>query len=170
MASRQQGSAMSKQEKASWSLLVTNLVVGAWYLSALLALGTDLAGQLEAMMGLFIRLTIVSVVLAILGEIVMHALAEKDQNKVELDERDRLISLKARRNGYFVLVSAVVLVMSMLTFIGFTKGVESSLPDSVTTLVQQAGHAFFMANLLVLALMLTEVAIQGSRVFYYRRG
>jgi hypothetical protein len=162
---------MSKQEKASWSLLVSNLAIGVWYFSMLFGLGTDLAAQVGAMVGLFIKLTVVSIVLAVAGEIVMYALSGNSKDTVEEDERDQLISLKARRNGYFVLVSAVILLMAApVVTIALTLRIPPTAPDFATAFLQQAGQAVFMANLLLLALMLAEVVIQGSRVFYYRRG
>jgi hypothetical protein len=159
---------MSKQEKASWSLLVVNVVIGLWYFSALFELRTDFATQLETMARLFVKLTIVAIVLSILGEIVMSVLEGDSKDVVDADERDRLISLKARRNGYFVLVSAVVILMvALVVGIGVTLRIPPSTP---ATFFQLLGQAIVIANLLLLALMLAEVAIQGSRIFYYRRG
>ncbi len=169
---------MSKQEKASWSLLITNLIIGVWYFSKVLSLGPDLAAQMGTMVGLYVKLITVAITVAIAGEIVMYAISDESPDKVAQDERDQLIRLKAQRNGHYVLVAVVIaLLMALLMSIGFTHSAASGVTSSVMAplqpvreFLQWAGQAIFMANLLFLALMLSEVAVQGSRVFYYRRG
>lgn len=162
---------MSKQEKSSWVLLAVNVIVGIWYFSAIFALGADVPLHAPQMGQLIARITIVAIAVAILGEIVMHAIVGKAHDAVELDERDRIIGLKACRNGYFVLVSAVIVLMvALVAAIGFTHRVPSSPPGIILSFLKEAGEAIFMANLLLCALVLTEIAIQSSRIFYYRRG
>jgi hypothetical protein len=162
---------MSEQERLSWSVLVINLVIGFWYFSEIFASGTDFLLQMQTMVQFFIRLAILAIVLAILSEIVMYALNGKGTDRVESDERDRLIMLKSQRNGHFVLVTAlIVLMVGLVVATGLTLRTEAQAPPLASTFLSRTGEAIFMANLLLLALILTEVAVQGSRVFYYRRG
>jgi hypothetical protein len=162
---------MSKQERASWSLLVINLIIGVVYFSKVFASGVDWRLQMAATSRAFVQVTILAIVLAIVAEIVMNVLNGKDQDRVAADERDHLIMLKSRRNGHFVLVTALIVLMGTLVVAsGFTLGDARHAIDAAGAAFSRAGAAILMANLLLLALVLTEIAMLASCVFYYRRG
>lgn len=162
---------MSEQEKASWSLLIINVIIGAWYFSTVFEMGTDVLAQMRVLIALLIKVTLLAIVLGILGEVLMHWLAGRSRDKVARDERDQLINLKAQRNGYFVLAAALIALLHVLLAVALgmpERIAERSL--AISGFLEKAGTAIFMANLVLLALVVTEVAVQGSRIFYYRRG
>lgn len=160
---------MSKQERTSWALLILNLIVGLWYFSAVFTMGPGLimGPQLGSLIA---RIVIVAIVIGIAGQIVMNCLVTKQRDAVDLDERDRLIGLKAFRNGYLALGIAVVILM-----VGLFVLTRLAHPATGELAIDTNEFAFkldttFIANLLLCALVMTEVVVQTSKVFYYRRG
>ena len=109
---------MSRQERISWVSLVVNVVIGAYYFSAIFDLAES--GELygPAMAGLIFRLIVIAIVIGIAGEIVLTVLSGRAADKVSADERDRLINARATRNGYYVLTAGVILLTSHIVLVG----------------------------------------------------
>jgi ABC-type multidrug transport system permease subunit len=166
---------VSKQERASWTALVVNVLIGVWYFSAIFSLPGDLNLYSRALMQLIIKMIIVSIVVAIAAEIVFHILAGQPKDKVSEDERDQVIDTRAARNGYYLLVAGVFVIITRIVMAvsveqmpafkraGHTAGV-------IETLFATPVSPIYIANLLLLAFFAAGTAVHASRIFYYRRG
>jgi hypothetical protein len=173
---------MSQQERASWVSLATTLLIGYWYFSRVFALpaASDLHGG--AMAGLVLRLIVLAIVIGIAGEVLLN-LAQRSMrdgasaDATTLDERDALIGLKATRNGHVALFAGVVFVLVQIALIegigGWMRGRHRDSPAATTVLEQILTGpltAMHVAQLLLLVMTLSSLAIYASRIFYYRRG
>ena len=93
----------------------------------------------------FIWLVVALVVLNILGHIFAAAFNTPENE----DERDKLIELKAARIQAFLLAAGIV-----MTILASLK-----LPN-----------VFFVINLLILFLVISEIVEKAVQLFYYRKG
>jgi uncharacterized membrane protein len=94
----------------------------------------------------------VSIVARIIIQIVFHiinAIATREENVPVTDERDKLISLKATRNSYYVFSSGFVLAVMSLA-------------------VGMPVYGIFIA--FVATGLLAEIIDNGSQIYYYRKG
>lgn len=167
---------MSKQERVSWVSLIVNLVIGYWYFERVFSLpaGADLLGS--GMARFAINLIILSIFIGIASELVLHAVQKRaggeGADKSQIDERDRLINLKASRNAYGVLSAAVIIVLVQIALIeGIYSFRRRPEPDTVLELMATGPLApMHIAQLLLLALTLGGITVYVSRIFCYRRG
>ena len=167
---------MSNRERISWVGLIINLVIGGWYFSRVLALpaDADVFGPHMAMfaVGLVTTAIIVAVVCEILLRMVQKGVGG-GTDAAPQDERDALIDLKAVRNAHGVFVFAIILVLVQIALLDWARRYRDRRPDPETILgVLGTGplEAMHVAQLLLAALTLGAVALNASRVFYYRRG
>jgi hypothetical protein len=166
---------MSKQERVSWLSLAVNLVIGFYYFSAVFALAASGEIYGPAMAGLILKLVILAVIVGIAGEIVLRILAGAASDKIASDERDKLISAKAMRNGYIVLTVGVAALTSHIVVVGGLDRFSADYPIAKPTMdfigtVLHPLAPIVIAQFLLLASMTASTAIYASRIFYYRRG
>jgi hypothetical protein len=139
---------MSFREKSAWISLLANLAIyGFYFVTLASALGRGDAGRTE-FFGLFVGCFVALIVVTIALTVANAVLSPKDATAPE-DEREKLISMKSRAFGYFVLASAIVMAAGAAYF--GTSG-------------------FLLANGLFFALVLGEVLQSGVQIFHYRRG
>jgi uncharacterized membrane protein len=94
----------------------------------------------------------VSIVARIIIQIVFHiinAIATREEKVPVTDERDKLISLKATRNSYYVFSSGFVLAVMSLA-------------------IGMPVYGIFIA--FVATGLLAEITDNGSQIYYYRKG
>jgi len=168
---------MSQQERVSWISLIVNLVIGYWYFERVFSLPAqaDLFGP--GMAAFAIRLIVLAIVLGIACEIALRIVQKGasggDPDRNRIDERDRLIDLKASRNAYGVLSVVVVIVLVQIALIEMSPRFWHRMPVPETVLgLMGTGPlaAMHVAQLLLLALTLGGITVYVSRIFYYRRG
>lgn len=142
---------MPFREKTAWTSLITTLGIwGAyfWAISRFLLDRRGLSGLPADTVGLFIAgvvaIIIVQIVLAIAVAIVSGKQAD-----TPMDERERLIDLKAARTGFYAL-NAAVFCVSGLWLAGASPLV--------------------MANGILLSMVIGEVIHSGGKIVGYRRG
>lgn len=148
---------LSMREKSALISLLAVLFVYGGYFADLLSGNADqtLSGMLYASIGVIVALVIIQVVFnAVLG-----AFAGKDAN-APADERDRLIGGRAAVLGHHVLSAGVVIVLCRMVIGGAMS--ESAGVEEVTL--------FEVANLLLFALVLSELVFYGAQLYFYRRG
>jgi hypothetical protein len=125
-----------------------------------------------------LNLIIVAIFAGILGELVLRLIQSRTGGdptmREKLDERDRLINLRAGRNAYVVLVVAVA---SVLGLIAVTQWKQSwgvaAIPAPDTVLVRMINGPLtgpLTAQLLLLALTLAGLCKYATRIVSYRRG
>lgn len=153
---------MSKQERAAWLSLIVEGAVALYYVSALFAMGPDINLHGPLMAGLIGRVIMLAIILGIISEIIMNGIIRRNADKVPGDERDALISAKSFRNGFFVLAVGCA---SLIGYIVLSAGGRTWWINEILDL-----SPVYAAHLLLLALMLSSAVINGSRIFYYRRG
>lgn len=93
-----------------------------------------------------------SIVVRIIIQIVFHiinAIATREEKVPVTDERDKLISLKATRNSYYVFTSGFVLAVISLA-------------------IGMPVYGIFIA--FVATGLLAELMDNGSQIYYYRKG
>jgi hypothetical protein len=137
---------MSFQEKSTALMLGIIAVVYGWYF---VVVGSQLRNTAVTEIGYkaVMLVTVVAVVvLAIVGHVLIVAVAPRDADAS--DERDRLIDLRGEGIGGYVLgtaaVAGLLLAVAELDF-------------------------FWIANVLLAGLVLSEVASGVAKLVYYRR-
>lgn len=136
---------MSFREKSAWISLLSIAGIYAAYFWSVFRAGPRAAGsEFGGLLGTVIVLVIVQTVLTI-----AVALFTPKEAKAALDERERLIDLKATRFAYAVLAGSV----ACACFFGGFK------PPIV-----------FNANALLFMLVVAEILRSGSQIVQYRRG
>ena len=80
---------MSRQERASWITLAINLIVAIGYFSGVLGMPGEVDVYSREMARLIIRITFISIVLAIAAEILIHWLSDQPRDVIPGDERLR---------------------------------------------------------------------------------
>ncbi len=135
----------SFEEKSAWIQLIALVVVlGGYFVTAAHMLRTGVT-EIVAFAPLFI----ISVVLLVIVLGVSHAVVAILSRVDGRDERDRLIEWRAESNSSWILGAGVI--------------------TAVTGLVMQVGGVW-VAHLLMLALLASEVAKLVFQLVYYRRG
>jgi hypothetical protein len=136
---------MSFREKSAWISLIIHIVIfGGYFLS--LADAWDHPGRGPLGVGLLIG----AVVLLVLNSIALNAavaLWSPKEAEAPADERERLINLKAERIASYVLSGNVILLIGAL-------------------LVNWDG--FLVANLLLAAMVISEVTKAVAQIVYFR--
>lgn len=138
---------MSFQEKSAWIMLLSLLVAGVIYILWVREASLDFSGLAPPLLPPIIGFTIVCVLIAVLGHIVVSVLAPKEANAAE-DERQRRINDRAGHlSGTFL---GVGIVMSLGFFF----------------LTQSSSLMFYMA---FASLFLSHIVEYGLQIFYLRR-
>jgi hypothetical protein len=167
---------MSNRERISWVGLIINLVIGGWYFRRVLALpaDADVFGPHMAMfaVGLVTTAIIVAVVCEILLRVVQKGVGGGTDAALQ-DERDALIDLKAVRTAHGIFVVAIIVVLVQIALIDWSQRYRGRRPEPETILgLLGTGplEAMHVAQMLLAALTLGAIALNASRIFYYRRG
>lgn len=140
---------MSFKEKSIWaSFFIILLVYGKYFLYVFDGLST---GSLDKgdISGLFIGAVVALIVYQIVFHIILAVLNSKQADEPS-DERDRMISTKAGNVSGWVLGFAV-----------FTIAAHIFIYDL---------NALWSANLLMLAMVISQLSAYAMQLFYYRRG
>ena len=136
---------MSFREKSAWISLLSMSGIYALYFLSLSHPEPPTAGpRFGGLLGTIIALVVVQTVLTIAA-----AIFSPKEAKAPLDERERLIDLRATRFAYAALASSVACACF---FGGFNPPIV------------------FSANALLFILVLTEILRSGCRIVQYRRG
>ena len=138
---------MSFEEKSTWTVLFTFLLVYGWYflqVSAALAHNDVASVDYQSTMGITVA-ALIGITIA--AHIVLAILAPEDTDKP--DERDREINVRGEYIGGFV-VSTTALAAMVLAML--------EMPH------------FWIANALLLGLVAAELVTNCIKIFYYRRG
>ena len=130
------------REKSLWVVVLSTVVVYAFYFWRAVAIGSADPGRVG---GLFLEAAILLVALQVAGQIAI-AVGTRPQPD---DERDRLIAMAATRNAYRVLV----------------VGAWGVIGVAVLSL-----GTFWSVHAMLLAIVLAELTRWGSQLFYYRHG
>jgi len=135
----------SFEEKSVWIQLISMVaVLGSYFVIAARMLSNGVTVVI-AYVPLFIVAVIMLVVVLVAGHVVV-AIASKPEGR---DERDRLISWRAESNSSWILSVGVL--------------------AAITGLVASVGSVW-IAHLLMLSMLVSEVAGFVIRLVYYRRG
>ena len=166
---------MSQQERVSWVSIVVTLIVGGWYFSYVFGLPADanLAGH--SMTRLVANLIAISVILGMLSELVLRWVSLRScagtTDRAPQDERDTLISLKATRNAYIAQFFGILIVLLQIVLVEWLQRSVHSAPATVLEQILIGPlSALHVAQLLLLAMMLTSATVYVSRIYFYRRG
>lgn len=147
---------MSYQEKQNIVNIFSGLLITAIYASMIwkrqLAGNFDLREDFDTWGLIFLIYIGVSIVVRIIIQIVFHiinAIATREEKVPVTDERDKLITLKATRNSYYV----------------FTGGFVLSV---ISLAIGMPVYGIFIA--FVATGLLSEIIDNGSQIYYYRKG
>ena len=138
---------MSFREKSAWITLVLLIGFGIYFIevgSHLLRPTAPHVNHFE----LFVLLVIAMVILETASHIVFAIQSPRDA-KAPLDERERMIALRATRPAFFVLLVGAFLSIGTM-----------HLGASTWTL----------AHCVLLAIWIAELTRFGTQIYYYRRG
>jgi len=137
------------KEKSTWVSLVIMLFVYYGYFSRVLDGFLNNSLNKGENVGLFIGAVVVLVIFQVVFQIIAALSNVKDADQ-PTDERDRLFAVKAGNASGWVL-SGCVLTIALLIFV-------------------EDLNSIWAANLLVLALVISQVVCYIVTLFYYRRG
>lgn len=147
---------MSYQERRSLVAIISSIVIAAVYFAYMLqraaADGVDIAQDTHFWASSILILIPVSIVARIVIHIIFsitNTIATREQEPEFMDERDKLIELKASQNGSNVFILGFFLSM-------------------VTVVIGLPPAAMFIA--LIVAGMLSALVTEASQLLYYRRG
>ncbi len=147
---------MSYQVKQNIVNILSGVLITAFY--ALIVIQRHQEGQFnlkedfDAWGVIFLIYIGVSIVARIIIQIVFHiinAIATREEEVPVTDERDKLISLKATRNSYYVFSSGFVLAVMSLA-------------------IGMPVYGIFIA--FVATGLLAEIIDNSSQIYYYRKG
>ncbi len=138
---------MSFREKSAWIALVTYGVVFGGYFLVLFQNWQDSYGRFLSI-GLLVGAVIALIVIATVLTIVAALLNPKEAN-APADERETLIDLKAERIASYTLSVGVLLMIGAL-LLGW--------------------NPHLVANLLLAALVVSELVKAGAQIAYFRAG
>lgn len=144
---------LSFQEKSALGTLTANLVVGALYFSS--AWNLWRADQFST--PIMLKLAFGYVLVLIIGLVIYHAVVAAIDRPESDDERDRLIGWRSAAIGGIVLGFGVFAVIVHV--------VGGALFGS-----QATTSPMFIANALLLAVLVATVAELGAKLWFYRRG
>ena len=138
---------MSFQEKSTWVVLITMIVIYTWYFVTVLAeVGTTDVGEIDYQ-GMMLVTIITVVVLVVIGTIVITIASGRDGDSN--DERDKSINRYGEYVGGFVLAvgALAALALAMIEV-----------------------HQFWIANTILVGLVLSEITANVTKIVLYRRG
>ncbi len=139
---------MPFREKSAWISLVTTLAVYAYYFWRVM----DARAQGQAECAELFGLLVGCIVILIVWQVILHIIAAIWSPRDALarqDEREKLITLKATHIAFYVVVTGVLIAAC-----GLMIGADG----------------FIMANLLLFALVVGEIAKYASQIVYFRKG
>ncbi len=151
---------MSFREKSAWASIAATLLVWGFYF---VEFGRQVAGgnpSADALLGLFVRCVILTIVLEIALAIGVAASSSKSANS-PADERERLIELRATRIAYAILSVGAVFVA--LASPAIAVGGPHVLREPTEDIV------LISSNGILLSLILAELAKSASQVIAFRR-
>ena len=146
-----------KQKSVTSSLVVTVLIFGWYFYHVFSNLTLTLNEQLNAS-----DLIMVIILITVLQVIIQSFIAIRNRNERE-DERDKLIEIVSRRNGYWTLCIGVWFLLVHLviegsgTWFNFYHNLIFTSPT-------------YLAHLLLLFFVLAEVISFITQLYYYHKG
>ena len=154
---------MAFRENTAWiSIFVTVLIWGS-YFGDLMPNLLSARPNLEGMLGDFLSSVVLAVILQIVLMIVIAILSPKDAD-APADERERLIEFRSTTIAYHVLTVMIVVAVlgapALALYHSFKAGITPNLGSA----------AIPMANGVLLALVLAEIAKYVSQLVQFRRG
>jgi hypothetical protein len=170
---------MSQQERVSWVSLIVTSVISVWYFAIVLGQPAD-TPLFGLGMAVFAFILIVTAILtAIASGLALRWVQKRGggdpKRRERLDERDRLINLRAARNAYVVLAFAIGSVLALIGSVQILRALPMPAGPTLhdTVLVRMAIGpltAPLLAQWLLLALTLADVCKYVTRIVSYRRG
>jgi len=145
---------ISYQEKSAWGLLFGVIAVSAFYFPAAFAV-IDTVGAVTPLIGLIVAGIVALVVIEVIYHTVIAAWSPKKAD--QRDERDKLIELKAERNGGFALGFGLFWLVGWIIAQSAVKAYPVPEPLSIAVFI-------------LLAIMVSEAAKLASQIWYYRTG
>ena len=150
----------SYREKTLITSLIVTLLIFGWYFGGVFSNVTAIPGEQFK----FSDLVLVIILVAMLEGITASFFRISDEDGL-VDERDRLIERASYRNSYWTLSIGAWFILIQLLF--ESSGIRA--PSWAT------GHLIFsspayIAHLLLLLFVLSEVIHFSTQLFYYRKG
>jgi hypothetical protein len=154
---------MAFREKTAWiSIFVTVLIWGAYFGGQFPGL-LSAQPHLEGMLGDFLSSVFLAVLLQIVLMIVIAVLSPKDAD-APADERERLIEFRSTTIAYHVLTVTLVVAVLGAPALSLYHGLKAGIAPNL------GSAAIPMANGVLLALVIAEIAKYVSQLVQYRRG
>lgn len=146
-----------KEKTVIASLLVTLLIFGWYFYQVFSSLTLTENGTLS------ISDLVGAIVLIVILEIVVQSfISIRNKNSLE-DERDKLIELASRRNGYWTLCVGIWFLLFHLLVEG-----SGTWFNSYHNLIFTS--PLYLAHLILLLFVLGEVVSFVTQIYYYRKG
>ncbi len=135
----------SFQEKSIWISLITISLNFGYYFDRVFKMATQ--DEINVVENIVLLISVI--VMVIIVEVVFHIIIALRNKPQALDERDRLIELKATRNAYFVLAFGIFLPIACIA---------------------ASVRPFIVAHVIMFIFVLSEIVQFLSQLLYYRRG
>lgn len=151
----------STREKNLWSEFLVDVVVALYYFPKLFSILR--AGE-EALTGrVMAELVTGTVILAIFVGIIVSVFLHTEKKPEQVDERDYLFDARGSKIAFTVLAISIALIMGNIV-------VFEMMPEVALQRMLFAMSPVAIANLLLVALMLSSMVKVAMQLFYYRRG
>lgn len=139
---------ISFKEKSIWASLIITIIVFGYYFVRVVSIFKEPVPDTSTLIGVFITMVVLMIIIQIVSQITLAIAFKKEANE-GFDERDKLISLKATRISYWILILGVV-----NTILYLVLGTSPLLA----------------ANILWFMFIIAEICGDSIKLFYYRRG
>ena len=169
---------MSEHERASWVSLVVNVFIGLLYFSRVFPKPGDTALLGPGMAALSLNLIITAIFAGILSEVMLRRIQKRGggdpSRREQVDERDRLINLRAGRNAYVLLAALTACLIGLIATTQWMPAwsVHPEFAHDTVFARMIAGPLTgpLIVQWLLLALTLAGVCKYLTRIVSYRRG
>ena len=152
----------SYKEKSLITSLVVTLLIFGWYFFGVFSNITETPSEQFD----FNDVIRVIILIAILEGIIKWFFSKKDEADL-VDERDKLIDTKSYRNSYWTLCIGAWFILMQLLF--EASGIWS-ISDHLSLQHLIFSSPTYIAHLLLLFFVLSEVIHFSTQLFYYRKG
>mgnify|MGYP005845174971 CR=1 FL=1 len=161
---------MSQAETGRWVMLVGNALILAWVAQAMIEGGQVAPLEGPALLRIFVTVIVLAIVLYGIGFAVAaiyraragEAAPDDRQDGFEMDERDRHILDRSRRNALVFLEGGLALLLGHLILNGVLPADWEALHPRIESRADWVFTIFLLVGL-------SELVRDGSAIFYYRR-
>jgi len=167
---------ISKMEKEAWLELLATLAVLVFYIHGMLGLEGVFATHPSSIGMLVLQTIFVSIGFTILlsiffgigKKVIDFSFGfEEKQGKIQIDERDKLIQLKAMRWAYYMLIIGIYMIIGNAIF---NKMVSSKFNDKFDLIFGIFPNLDFIIHSMIMLIIASHIVQNTVEIYLHRKG